>query len=640
MVALFHQVNDRSASPRSVKFRYLSAWPRRRRGKVPAALVAQEQTILTAVTPIRSSASKPRHASLRLLYIGTGLLILLLLAINAGVIAHLRESELLDVEGQMKSLSLILAEQADRTFQSVDLVLSSVVEGVAAEGVTDGASFDEKLAGQDVHLLLQEKISGVPQLDALIVLSREGKVINFSRPGPIPDVNNSDRAYFRAFKADPNLKTYISEPVKNRGTGSWLIFLARRVNGPNGEFLGIILGAIEPQYFEVFYRAISHADDDTVALQRFDGVILARVPQQDTIGKVFPTSQHFLSDGVSGVLREPSLVDGRERIKAAQRLTDYPLLMVATKTEKTALANWRGIAQLMSLGALGCAVAIALAGFALARQWQQQAMLAQGQADLRRQEDRTEIAEAADHGKSQFLANMSHEVRTPLNAVLGFSELLMSEAFGPLGDERYRGYAQDIHSSGSHLLGIVNDILDLSKAASGKLALAEDWFDARNVVNLVCRLIQPRVDEGKLSLTVKMPPGDLILYADERLLRQMLLNLLSNACKFTPHGGHIDCSISVDAAGMMFAVTDTGIGIPPTDLERVLEPFAQIDSSLSRGQQGSGLGLAIVKVMAELHGGCLRLASEMGSGTIASLILPLSRTRPGSADVIEAPAIA
>jgi signal transduction histidine kinase len=346
----------------------------------------------------------------------------------------------------------------------------------------------------------------------------------------------------------------------------------------------------------------------------------------------------LLHDGISGTVREPSPIDGQMRIKAAHRITGYPALALATETEEAALADWRGIALLMSLGALGCAIAIAVAAFAFGRQTRQHAMLADAQAEIRRQEDLSaafeemraakEAAEMANLAKSEFLANMSHELRTPLNAVLGFSEMLVKQTFGPLGNERYRGYAEDIHASGSHLLGIINDILDLSKAASGTLSLVEEAFDAREVVNSMCRLIQPRIDEGKLTLVVTMPPSDLILYADERLLRQMLLNLLSNACKFTKPGGHIGCAVSVDADGVTFTVTDTGIGIPAQDLDRVLEPFAQVDSSLSRGQEGTGLGLALVKVMAELHGGRLRLASEIGRGTTASLIFPLARIEP------------
>lgn len=604
--------------------------------------------IRSAATSTLPLAAKRRPAPLRLLYVGTAILIVLLLVANFAVILHLRQSELRDEESQLQSLSLILAEQADRSFQSVDLVISSVAERIVADGVADSGSFDAKMAAQDIHLLLREKISGLPQLGAVTVISRDGKLINFSRSWPVPEVDVSDRDYFRAMKADPNLKSYISEPVQNRGSGSWTIFLARRVSGANGEFLGLILGAVELRYFEDFYRAISLGADSSIAIVRLDGLTLTRFPRTDTIGKTYSNSRHLLPDGVSGAVREPNPINGRMTIKAAHRLASYPLFALATKTEEAALTNWRAMAWLLSLGASGSAVAIGIAAFAFGRQWKQHALLAEAQAEIRRQDDLSaafvemriakEDAEMADRAKSEFLANMSHELRTPLNAVLGFSEILVNEAFGPLGNERYRGYAQDIHASGAHLLSIINDILDLSKAASGKLELAEDWFDAREIVNSVCRLIQPRIDESKLSLTVETRPEALMLYADERLMRQMLLNLLSNACKFTPPDGHIDCSVSVDAAGMTFAVTDTGIGIPAEDLERVVEPFGQVDNSLSRRQEGTGLGLALVKVMAELHGGTLRLTSEMGSGTTVAVILPPGRVKSENPDAASADA--
>jgi signal transduction histidine kinase len=585
-----------------------------------------------------SLASDLGPSSVRLLYICTALLILVLLATNATVILHLRKNELLDQERQMKNLSLTLAEQADRSFQSVDLVISRVGEQIAAAGVTDSGSLLQKMAGRDVHEFLLEKISGIPQLDAVTLINREGKLINFSRAWPIPEVNVSDRDYFQALKDDPKLNSYISAPVRNRGTGTWTIYLARRLNGPNGEFIGLILGAIEMRYFEDFYRAIALDEGSTIAVLRLDGVMLARFPHADVIGQAYSDSRRLLHDSVSGTLRERSPIDGRMRIKAAHLVTNYPVLVLATKTEEAALANWWGIARLMSLGALGCSISIAIAGFAFGRQWKQQAMLAHTRAELRRQADRTvafealetakEAAEAADRTKSEFLATMSHELRTPLNAVLGFSELMVREIFGPLGDHRYRDYAQDIHSSGSHLLSIVNEVLDLSKLAAGKLELVEGWINVREIVHSACRVIRPRIDRAELSLTVKMPPDDLLAYADKRLLKQMLLNLLSNACKFTPPGGGIECVVSTDDAGMTFAVVDTGVGIAAEHLDRVVRPFVQVDSSISRRHEGTGLGLALVAAMAELHGGRLRLDSKVGTGTTAAVVLPPSRIHP------------
>jgi diguanylate cyclase (GGDEF)-like protein len=328
------------------------------------------------------------RAPLRLLYACTALLILVLFATNAAVIWHLRNSELLDQENQLKNLSLILAEQADRTFRSVDLVVSSVATGMAAEGVTDGASFDRIMPSREVHLLLQQKMSGLPQIDALTLISRDGKLINFSRFWPAPEADVTDRDYFKALKGDTGLNSYVSEPVQNRVTHSWVIFLAHRVSGANGEFLGIVLGAIEMRYFEDFYKAISLGDGGSVALQQISGQLLVRFPPTDTIGKVFSNSQRLLPDGVSGVLRESSPIDGQMRLKAAHRLSSFPVMAIATKTEEIALTNWRSIARLMSLGALGCATAIAVAAFAFGRQWKHKARLADSQAELARQEER------------------------------------------------------------------------------------------------------------------------------------------------------------------------------------------------------------------------------------------------------------
>jgi len=249
---------------------------------------------------------------------------------------------------------------------------------------------------------------------------------------------------------------------------------------------------------------------------------------------------------------------------------------------------------------------------------------------LRRAKEEAEaargLAEAASQAKSEFLATMSHELRTPLNAVIGFSQIMMTETLGPIGSPQYRDYAKDIHDSGVHLLEIINDILDLSKAEAGKLELDEDWVDIGEAVSAACRLIGPRAERAQLSVVERIPANLPPLWADERKLKQILLNLVSNSVKFTPAGGRVEVSATLEPAkGLSILVQDTGIGIPDGDLQRVLEPFVQVENSLTRSYQGSGLGLPLAAKMTELHGGKLSIASQLGRGTLVRLAFPAER---------------
>jgi len=235
-------------------------------------------------------------------------------------------------------------------------------------------------------------------------------------------------------------------------------------------------------------------------------------------------------------------------------------------------------------------------------------------------------AEAANQAKSGFLATMSHELRTPLNAIIGFSEMMLREVMGPVGNEHYRSYIADIYSSGSHLLDIINDILDLSKAEAGKLELCEDVFDPREAIRAVGTATGARVQEGGLTAVYELPEDLPALRADERKTRQVLFNLIGNALKFTPPGGTIEISSRFDRGkGLLITVADTGVGIAPADLDRVLQPFEQVDNSLSRRHQGTGLGLPLVKAIIERHGGSLELESEPGLGTRATVVFPCDR---------------
>ena len=233
-------------------------------------------------------------------------------------------------------------------------------------------------------------------------------------------------------------------------------------------------------------------------------------------------------------------------------------------------------------------------------------------------------AEAANASKTAFLANMSHELRTPLNAILGFSEIISQECFGPVGSERYRDYAGDIHSSGAHLLSLINDLLDVAKIEAGRMDIAPHPLDPAHIFDIALKLIGTKAREKDQHLVIGVEDGAPPLYADERAVKQILINLVSNAVKFTPEGGRIDVVAGCAASGdFQIMVRDNGPGIPQGKLDKIFVPFNQVDNRFDRQAGGTGLGLALVRGLAELHGGQVWLESEFGKGCSAFVTLPV-----------------
>ncbi len=232
-----------------------------------------------------------------------------------------------------------------------------------------------------------------------------------------------------------------------------------------------------------------------------------------------------------------------------------------------------------------------------------------------------ENAEAASKAKSGFLASMSHELRTPLNAIIGFADVMKAEMFGPLGNARYVEYADLIHDSGAHLLDLISDILDMAKIEAGKMELHFEQVDLAHIIEDCARLMSQRAREGGIDLSIEVPKNGLRLHADYRAIKQILLNLMSNAVKFTPRGGLILVSAVDDGKHVVIRVCDNGIGIPAGTLPRLGRPFEQAATDPMIAKIGTGLGLALVRALAEKHGGSMRIESVEGEGTTVTVEL-------------------
>ncbi|HXD45955.1 MAG TPA: EAL domain-containing protein [Pseudolabrys sp.] len=291
-------------------------------------------------SPGRPSANPHRHP-LTYLLIGAALLIAAIIAGSGFLVANFRERALDDSERELKNTSLILSEQLDRSFQAIELVQHSVIDRVAAGGIATSSDLTAHMGGEDVHAMLQDKTSGLAQVDAIALVNADGLVVNVSRKKWPHGLTVADRDYFRALKADPQRERFVSMPVSNRSNGAWTIFLAHRLTGKNGQFIGIVLGAVELDYFERLFGAIALGRTGTVSLYRDDGTLLVRYPRSaSAIGHVFTAALHALGDHTEGSARVFGRINPHQLVIAAHRLEHFPLYVSAAREVDQVLANW------------------------------------------------------------------------------------------------------------------------------------------------------------------------------------------------------------------------------------------------------------------------------------------------------------
>ncbi|MBI3515538.1 MAG: two-component sensor histidine kinase [Proteobacteria bacterium] len=541
---------------------------------------------------------------------GTALTIALLWS---GIWFHLktvRADHIVEAEHTATNFARAFEEHIVRTIKGIDQALLQMRGAYAA----NPSRFDfEATMRQDEALT--DLVIGMS------LINRDGVVVWASMASQ-PDLYLGDREHFR-FHADGGAdQLFIGKPVVGRISGRLSVLLSRRIVMSDGSFGGVAAISLDPAYLSNFYNAIDIGPAGIVAVFGTDGYLRARPSRghlelgQDWRQLAVLRAQ---AQAPNGMVHSVSAVDGVSRIIAYRTLPALPLVVAVAVSQADALAQYEHQKQSVLLAGMILTVLFGALAWLLIRQV---AAHAHVEAELRRAK---EEAESANIAKSEFLANVSHELRTPLNAVIGFSEVMRDALMGPI-DNRYREYAQDIHESGQHLLRLIGDVLDLSKIGAGRLELHDEPVDLAQLVQACHRLLAERARDSKVALEVDIARDLPVLMADPVRLKQIVLNLMSNAVKFTPEGGRVTARAAPDAdGGATITIADTGIGMTAQEIVVALEPFRQVDNAMTRRYEGSGLGLPLAKQLTELHGGKLELTSEPGVGTTTRVRLPQRR---------------
>jgi signal transduction histidine kinase/CheY-like chemotaxis protein len=563
------------------------------------------------------------------IWFGLGLIIaLIIFAVIA--IQTARERQIEAWKRQLDNVTLTLALQTSQSIDTALVVLDTIVVEVDALKMKNEDEFREKMSSKLMFEKLQNRKSGLSQIDVVSVLANNGDNLNFSRYHPINPINLAERDYFKAHQSDPKLNLFISQPVKNKGNGKWTFYLSHRINDPNGQFLGLVIVGLSVDVLTDFYEKIANnmGRDITVNLFRDDFTLLARYPSKNEVigskntqGAAYKLIYEQNKD--SGIVELNTVrVSTREkqpRLSSVRKVWKYPLINVIVVPMELILESWyKLVFQISAITFLAIlAILFGIRYFVYSLNIREQ-----GIVEL--QELKT-AAENANQTKSKFLAIMSHEIRTPLNGILGMAQFLLHQKVSELDKSKYINI---IIASGKSLQTLLNDILDFSKVEAGKVELLESPISPLLLLSETELLFAELAKSKGLHLQhLWLGPNNQFYLADPLRLRQMLSNLTNNAIKFTDEG-----SVRIAAKELMregnqsileFAITDTGMGISEEDQKLLFQSFSQVNMSQASLQGGSGLGLSIVANLVTLMDGTYGVESTLGKGSTFWFRIPV-----------------
>lgn len=581
---------------------------------------------------LRPSRQRSESRPIRRLALAGFVAVLCIGLITILIIEGLKERELTAAKQSLAMIDVALAEQAARSLQSVDLILSEITEQLRRERVTSPEEFVRLKAGRDTYQALASKITGVPQLDAIVLIAADGHLLNFSRYFPIPLIDDADRDYYAALRNSADDKPFLSVPVQNRGNGAWTIYLARRVSGPNGEFIGLVLGAINLGYFEELYHTLSlDGAGSGISLWRRDGILLARYPTLPRIGEHFQIKafEDILLHGDAGVYETDKAIDGIARIVATRAASSYPIAVNVTRARFEVLTGWRRDAMIIGLVGILCSVVVLLLVIALDRQFRAYETVSHAMAERaeaisarNRVEDQLRQAQKLE-AIGQLTSGVAHDFNNLLTSIIGNLELLQYRRGSLQSREAWIG---GIRQAAERAVKLTRQLLAFSR----KQRLMPRAVDVNEIVSGMEDLLASTLG-GTVALKAELSPNLWPALIDRTQIELVILNLAINARDAMDGSGLLRITtrnVSIDTVGspgapspgdyVAVSVIDIGAGMTADVLARAFDPFF----TTKEPGNGSGLGLSQVYGVAHQSGGGVEIRSTLGEGTMVTIYLP------------------